>query len=57
MEEMFFYQVHLEEAIMDYINQELRELAEQEVLDAADLAYEEWLDSLLEMMREPDLDW
>lgn len=54
---MFFYQVHLEEAIMDYINQELRELAEQEVLETADLAYEEWLDSLLEMMREPDLDW
>ena len=42
---------------MDYINQELRELAEQEVLETADLAYEEWLDSLLEMMREPDLDW
>ena len=57
MEDMFFYQVHLEEAIMDYINQELRELAEQEVLDAADLLYEDWLNSLLVMMREPDFDW
>lgn len=57
MEEMFFYQVHLEEAIMDYINRELRELAEQNALENADLAYEEWLDSLWSMMREPDLDW
>ena len=42
---------------MNYITQELRELAEQEVLDAADLLYEDWLNSLLVMMREPDFDW
>lgn len=55
--DMFEYQVHLEDIQMEDINRELRMLAEQEVLDAADLLYEEWLNSLLVMMREPDFDW
>ena len=42
---------------MDDINRELRELSEQNALENADLAYEEWLDSLLAMMRGPDFDW
>ena len=55
--DMFEHQVHLEDIQMEDINRELRMLAEQEVLDAADLLYEEWLNSLLVMMREPDFDW
>lgn len=55
--DMFEYQVTLEDIQMEDINRELRMLAEQEVLDAADLLYEEWLNSLLVMMREPDFDW
>lgn len=54
---MFEYQVHLEDIQMEDINRELRMLAEKEVLDAADLAYEEWLNSLWSMMREPEFDW
>ena len=55
--DMFEYQVHLEDIQMEDINRELRMLAEQEVLETADLVYEDWLNSLLAMMREPDFDW
>lgn len=47
---MFFHQVHLEEIVMEDINFELQELAEQAIQENTDLAYEEWLDSLEDMM-------
>lgn len=51
-EDRFFFEVTREVAIMDEINTELQILAEDAVLAEADVAYREYIDTMLHSFYE-----